>query len=381
MTISTTPKILLLAQDLSDAAIKRRIEMLRAGGALITIAGFRRAHEPIHDIAGSRPIDLGQTYNVRFVQRCLSVLREIFLLARHKSLFTDADIIIARNLEMLAIGVRGRSLCKAKPLLVYECLDIHRLMLNEGPVGMVLRALEGWLSRRASALLTSSPAFVNGYFKNHSHVKLPIRMIENKLLVTNENDLPAFVPRKPGPPWIIGWFGILRCKKSLQTLANAVMQSEGRLEVVIRGKPARDQLTDFEDILAQTTGLRFQGPYRNPDHLQAIYRDVHFSWAIDMLDEHLNSSLLLPNRLYEGGAFSCVPIAIASVETGRFLRELGVGVTTHERLTAFLVNLSKTLTAEHYAVLESAAHAVPRSVWICTREDCKELVRYLISLR
>jgi hypothetical protein len=130
MTISSTPKILLLAHDLSDAAIKRRIEMLRAGGALITVAGFRRGDEPIHNIAGSRAIDFGRTYNVRFVQRCLSVLRESFLLARHKSLFTDADIIIARNLEMLAIGVRGRSLCKAKPLLIYECLDIHRLIVG-----------------------------------------------------------------------------------------------------------------------------------------------------------------------------------------------------------------------------------------------------------
>jgi succinoglycan biosynthesis protein ExoL len=140
--------------------------MLREGGANVTPAGFRRTAEPIETIAGARAVNLGRTYAAGFVQRVWSVVREVILLKRHRQLFEGADVIIARNLEMLAIGVRGRSLCAKPPTLVYESLDIHRLLLGQGPATSLLRALEGWLSRRAVALMTSSPAFDSGYFSN-----------------------------------------------------------------------------------------------------------------------------------------------------------------------------------------------------------------------
>ena len=82
---------------------------------------------------------------------------------------------------MLAIGVRGKSLCHPKPSLVYECLDIHRLLLKNDVIGKTLRKLEGWLSKRANALITSSPAFIQQYFEKRSQVRLPTYLVENKL--------------------------------------------------------------------------------------------------------------------------------------------------------------------------------------------------------
>ncbi|MDP9128547.1 MAG: glycosyl transferase family 1 [Pseudomonadota bacterium] len=371
-------KILVLAHDLGDAAVARRVAMLREGGAAVTIAGFRRSAEPIQLVAGCPAVDFGQTYNAGFAQRIWAVMREVSLLARHRALFAAADIIVARNLEMLAIAVRGRSLCKPKPSLIYESLDIHRLLLRQDLIGAALRELEGRLAQHASALLTSSPAFISHYFSGLSKIRLPIRLVENKVLdqggALGEAVEP---PRREGPVWTIGWFGVIRCRKSLEILSDLVRQSAGTVEVIIRGRPALDQFEDFHKSTTSVPGLRFLGPYKNPDDLAEMYRSVHFTWAIDMFEEGLNSSWLLPNRLYEGGLYGSVPIAIDSVETGRFLRRLGIGVTLAEPLGEALSQFFKALTPQQYQKLEQTLTLLPRTTWVYGSEDCKALVHYL----
>jgi hypothetical protein len=370
-----SPKILYLVHDLSDPAVRRRVIMLRDGGALVTVAGFRRTSGPVSDVAGAPTLDLGQTYNGGFIQRIWSVLREVAGLKKHRDMFEKADVVIARNLEMLAIAVRGRGFAAKPPALVYESLDIHRLLLNQGPVGTIFRTLEGWLASRASVLITSSPAFVREYFERLSQVRLPVRLIENKVY-GSDITIPEG-PRRPGPPWKIGWFGAIRCRKSLRILSDLVRQSDGAIEVIIRGRPAYDQLPDFDKITSETPGLIFAGPYKNPDDLPSIYREVHFSWAIDMFEEGLNSSWLLPNRLYEGGLFNTVPIALKSVETGRFLDGLKIGVTLADPLDLSLRSFFRNLTAASYSDLELRATKVPSAHWYSSKKDCEHLVEFL----
>lgn len=375
--VSADLKILVLAHDLSDAAIHRRVAMLKTGGARVSVAGFRRTDEIIRDVEGCPAVDFGRTYNAGFLQRIFSVLRTVLFLAQYRALFADADIILARNLEMLAIGVRGQSLCARKPMLIYESLDIHRLLLRQDFIGAGLRALEGWLSRRASALITSSPAFVSGYFNALSQVKLPVRLVENKILEANVNLSSA--PKPDSPPWIIGWFGMIRCKKSLQILSDLARQSGGLVKVVIRGRPSPDQFADFEKLVSSMPNVSYMGPYKASD-LAAMHNGVHFNWAVDMFEEGLNSSWLLPNRLYEGGAYNCVAMADENVESGKFLKRLGTGVTLKQPLGAALAAFFKNLKPEQYSALADAAAQVPRATWICTADDCKALVDYMRGL-
>lgn len=373
-------RILVLTHDLSDAATEKRVLMLRAGGADVKVAGFRRTHDAPREVAGRPAIDFGLTYGGGFLQRIWSVLRETALLGRYRDLFSDTDVIIARNLENLAIAARGRNFAPPPgPVLVYECLDIHRFLLNRGPLGAAVRALEGWLARRASAVITSSPAFVENYYETLSRVRAPVSLIENKVFDAGGPVKTELPPRPPGPPWIIGWFGMIRCRKSLRILSDLARQSGGAVEIVIRGRPAPDLFPDFEKEIAGLPGVKFLGPY-SPGDLASIYRSVHFTWAIDIFEEGLNSSWLLPNRLYEGGAFGAVPIALEEVETGRFLQRLGIGVTLRQPLADSLTNYFKNLTQASYTALESASSRVPRAVWAYGPTDCKLLVHYLQSL-
>jgi hypothetical protein len=363
-------KILYLVHDVSDPAVAKRVAMLESGGATVTLAGFRRNDRPIQSV-----IDLGRTYNGRFAQRILAVIREMVFLRQHAAAFQGADAIVARNLEMLAIAVRGRALCNPKPVLVYESLDIHRLLLNSGPISKAFRGLEGWLSRKASLLITSSPAFVSGYFEAISQVYLPTRLVENKVFAPG-GIVRDVSPRKAGPPWRIGWFGAIRCATSLKILCDLTRDSHGAIEVIIRGRPAYDQLPDFDEKI-QTPGIIFQGPYKNPDDLEKIYRNVHFTWAIDRFEARGNSSWLLPNRIYEGGIYASVPIAEKAVETGRFLDRLNIGVTLNDPVEKSLSAFFATLTADRYGALEQAAAAVPITTWVYDQKDCIDLVAAL----
>ena len=370
--------VLLLAHDLSDTTIHKRITMLQAGGAVVTVAGFRRGAAQIDRISGLPVTDFGQTHNGSFGQRIRAVLRLVIGLRRHRALFQNVDLILARNLEMLALAVRGRSLCRPRPVIVYEALDIHRLLLGHGPVSGTLRWLEGWLGRRAKALLTSSPAFVDQYFNRRSALRLPARLIENKLL-SLDTALPA-VPPPPGPPpFVIGWFGIIRCRRSLALLTDLVRRLPGKVEVVIRGKPALDQFDDFHAAVTGVPGLRFLGPYR-PEDLAALYGAVHFSWAIDLFEAGLNSDWLLPNRLYEGGLYGAVPLAQAGVATGEYLAQRGFGVTLAEPLADRLTAFFDQLTVAQYQALHTAMAQAPRESWVYRLSDCVELVSYLQSV-
>ncbi|MCB9988455.1 MAG: glycosyl transferase family 1 [Rhodospirillales bacterium] len=372
--------ILYLVHDLSDAGVKKRTAMMRDGGAQVRVAGFRRSEQPPADVSGAPAVDWGRTYNGGFVQRVAAVLREIIGLKKHRALFVEVDIIVARNLEMLALAVRGRGLCKTPPVIVYESIDIHRLLLNNGPVGIVLRALEGWLSRRASALITSSPAFIDNYFKPRSRVDLPIKLVENKVYMPGvtvaRNEM-----RSAGPPWRIGWFGALRCAKSLKILSDLARESAGRIEVIIRGKPSYDQMPDFDRVVGETPGVTYAGPYRYPDDLAVIYGDVHFTWAIDMFEEGLNSTWLLPNRIYEGGLYGCVPLAQSHVETGRLLTSLGTGVQLDEPLADSVRAFFNDVTPDHYRELAKAAQGVPVSRWLCGPDEGREFVSWLENLK
>lgn len=371
--MTTAPRILYLVHDLSDPAVLKRVAMLKEGGAHVTVAGFRRSELLIEEVGGCPAIDLGQTYNGNFLQRIKLVLRHCLRPARLKRHAQVADVIIARNLEMLALAVRVRT-CP----VVYESLDIHRLLLRTDPLGAALRWLEGFLAARAHLLITSSPAFVREYFAALSRVRLPVLLIENKVFAASA-PAPA-QPRKPGAPWVIGWFGAIRCKKSLAILREVVSRGEGLVQVVIRGRPSYDQFEDFDAQTSDTPGLSFIGPYKNPDDLPAMYHQAHFTWAIDMFEEGQNSSWLLPNRLYEGSLYGSVPLAHAGVETGKRMEQMHIGIRLPEINAESVLAALQQLSGESYRTLEAAVKAQPASQFLHDASACQNLVRRLSAL-
>ena len=371
--------ILYLAHDLADASSQKRVRMLKAGGAEVVIAGFHRSETPPSSIFDCPVINLGRTYNANFKQRIFSVIKVLLKIKQLQNALQKSDVIIARNLEMLSIAVRGKRLYKTDGRVVYESLDIHRLLLRKDLIGKTLRTLEEKLCKHVDRLWTSSPAFVHGYFEPLSKIELPITIVENRIFDPENilKKIPAVNPAD-GNMWVIGWFGAIRCHKSLNILCDLVKKRDD-VRVIIRGRPSYDQFDDFDKIVRETDGIDFMGPYNNPEDLAEIYSEVHFTWAIDMFEEGLNSSWLLPNRLYEGGLFSSIPIADKNVYTGRYLEEISLGILVDKVDVDNLCHVFDSMTVDAYNNLKTHADKIDKSQWVCSIEECKGLIKEIVS--
>jgi succinoglycan biosynthesis protein ExoL len=375
--------ILYFVHDLADPAVRRRVLMLQAGGALVTLAGFRRDDNALAAIHGIEPIELGRTQDAQFAQRVTAVAKSAAKLRSALRAVARPDVIIGRNLEMLALANRAKSVFGGDMPIVYECLDIHRLLLRDDVVGSALRSVERHFGSQAALLMTSSPAFVERYFRPRSGLQLPIMLLENKVLAIEPAERAAAAIARPpaaGEPWKIGWFGALRCRKSLALLDDFSRRMEGRFEIVLRGRPAYSEFADFDGFVRDAPFLHFAGAYRNPEDLAGIYNDVQFSWAIDFFEEGLNSSWLLPNRLYEGGLYGTVPIAIDGTETARFLASRKIGITLDKADAAHLAALFGEMDEQRYLAAFEAVASQDRKQWMIDRADCQGLVQRLASL-
>lgn len=367
------PRILYLAHDLDDAAIWRRVAMLRMGRAEVTVAGFRRGTGPLPEPA----LVLGQTHNAQMAQRVLSVLKQRFRLQATFAHLSPPDVILCRNLEMLALAVPlCRALARDHPVrLVYEVLDIHRLMLGPSTHSRILRRIERHLCRNVDQIIVSSPAFQREYFEPYGQCDAPFLLVENKVFLLDTVAKPVLPPDRP--VLRIGWFGILRCKFSLQCLDGLTRTSPGRYRVVMRGRPALDELPAFHDVVDANPDLCFEGPYAYPDDLARIYAGVDLAWLIDQYDTGQNSDWLLPNRLYESGCNAVPPMALAGTETARRLEALGIGLIIEKAAFAAVAAALETVSPETQHQLRLAESEIPETTWLVTRQDCYDLVKAL----
>ncbi len=375
-------KVLYLVHDLADPAVRRRVLMLREGGAQVTLAGFRRGENRLAEVHGITPIELGRTADAKFAQRIGAVAKAMSGLKGLLKTVEKPDVIIGRNLEALAVADRANAMFGGDVPVVYECLDIHRLLSRDDIVGKIMRGAEARFGRHARLIMTSSPAFIEHHFAPRSGIKAETLLIENKVISIDQTVQPTIARplKQPGQPWKIGWFGALRCRKSLAMLAEFSRLMEGRVEIVLRGRPAYSEFEDFDGFVAGEPYLRFEGPYRNPEDLRAIYDDVHFSWAIDFFEEGLNSSWLLPNRLYEGCLYGTVPITLEGTQTARFLQDKAIGLALPDASPAALRTLFETMTGERYHALGDAVALTDQKTWLADRSDCEALVASLSRL-
>lgn len=369
------PHLIFFGHDAHDAAVQRRIaSFVRAG---VEVTGFTMRRGAAFETPW-RNIDLGETRDADFAQRLAALARGRSALAQHKETLRSADIFYARNLDMLLLATQAKSMSGARAQIVYECLDIHRFMTRGDALGAAMRALERRLLKASARLIVSSPAFEREYFAKRHPGAYHAQLIENRMPPGfSYGPRPAAGPARDGAI-TIGWFGNLRCKRSLSLLLALAERFPDRVRLALRGAPAKAEFADFEARVAGHANVRFGGRYRWPDDLGEIYRDVDLVWAGDFHDAGANSKWLLPNRLYEGGYYGAPPLAPVASETGRWIDAHGFGFTLaeplEETLPAFIEGLTHARIAEARALLLAA----PEAVFLQDEHEIPDLVASLM---
>lgn len=374
MSPRTPHRVAFFAFDWGDAAVRRRVDGFALDG--IAVDGFAmhrgRVERPAWVVA-----DLGETWDNAYLHRVTSIVRGARRAVRERARLAAADVFLARNLDMLATAFLARRMAGLRTPVIYECLDIHRLMVREDRIGRGLRWAEGRMLEASAGVWVSSPAFLTEYFERHQAGRYRAELIENRMVpVAGLGPRPEEEPSDATRPLRLGWFGNLRCPRSLALMEALAARFPGRLEIVLRGYPALGEIPDFDARVAACSGIDYGGRYKAPEELGEIYGSVDLVWAGDFMDAGFNSAWLLPNRLYEGGWFACPPIAPAEAQTGKWVAAHGAGFTIAEPMEESLPALIEDLLEDRPRIAEAARalRALPDSTFVLPEGAMAELV-------
>lgn len=377
-TRSSMTEIAFFGHDAGDAAVRRRIRGFREDGLSVTGFTMRRGDPADRDWDN---VDLGRTFDGAWLQRVKAIFRGARLAAARRDLLASADIIYARNLDMLATAFLAKRHARLKTPVIYEALDIHRLLTRKDPIGFIFRRIEGALLRRTRRLVVSSPAFLVHHFEKHHRGQFTATVIENRLAAgVDPGPRPSLdVPpdaTHAGPPLRLGWIGILRCRRSLDLLLDSARRLGPKLAIDLHGVPALTEIPDFHDRVRGLANVTFHGRYRSPEDLSRIYAGLDVVWAGDFMEAGYNSLWLLPNRLYEGGYFAVPPIAPAGTQTAAWAEARGVGFPLAEDLADTLPRLLERLGAEPAPIRERRARllALPAATFVAERGELARLI-------
>jgi succinoglycan biosynthesis protein ExoL len=373
-------RIAFFAHDSTESTVIKRARAFQEDGSHVLGFMFRRVRPKASSPPTWENVDLGVTVDRNYLKRLPRLLAAALKLVRYRPALRRCQIFYARNIDMLLLALLAKRLAGSQAALAYEVLDVQRIFLGDKPVNKAMRWVERWLLARCDVLVVSSPDFISQYFQPQQRFSGAWYLLENKIFAPSETDRQlAPGHRTPeGPPWVIGWFGTLRCVRSLDILSRIADTLGDRVSVHIRGLPSQEDLTmrAIEAACGQRANMLYGGPYASPRDLPAIYSQVHFAWCIDYLDAGLNSDWLLPNRLYEGGLMGALAIARNGTATARMVEHRDLGWSFAEPLESTVADFVAHLDAAEYERKHRALESMSRAQFI-DLTDTRDLLRQL----
>ena len=356
-------RLALVALDSSDARVVRRIVGLSANGVEVLGLSFHRDRGALTPPEGVTHIDLGRTYDRRYLQRAWAIARATIVMFRHRRKLAKADVLYAINFDNALLAAFVWRLIGGRQHLVMEVADVQPAMIGDGVVARVFRGLERMALRRSALLVTSSIAFDDNYFRPLQHWVGETFLLENK--VYPHRPQPQTAKRRPhgGPPWVIGYFGAFRDRTSWLMIRRIAADCDGQVTFRLSGFPTFTDEPTFRSEVDATPFVEYTGPYNYAEDLSRLYSSVHMSWCFDFESPTANSRWLLPNRLYESGLFGVPMLSEDGTATGDKVRELGAGWVLEGDIEAELTTLLRHLQPEDWSRRAAELASLPREVF------------------
>jgi succinoglycan biosynthesis protein ExoL len=340
-------KIEVFGFDVAEISQIRRIRAMAALGHDVHSFTMRRENMN-QDFEPDWPnTHLFMTENENLPKRAAVVAASIVKMAKYRKRIREADMIFARNLDMLAIAWAARAMAGASEVpLIYECLDINGALCKDGKKAEAMRAAERFLLKRIQMLIVSSPGFMREYFEPTQGYDGPWALWENKLAAGSV--LPERPTQRPEvsaeQPIRLGWVGTIRCAPSLKLLTETADKMGSKVEVHIHGVVHKHVLPDFDEVIGARGNMIYHGAYNYPQDLAEIYGACDLVWSQDLWQRGNNSDWLLPNRIYEASWAGCPSVAVMGTETGRRVRDDALGWVLEEPDAGELITLLSGLS-------------------------------------
>lgn len=368
--MSAARRLVFIGPERTDARSVKRIAALTAEGWQVTGFTFHRDRGQDDPPPAWENIHLGNTYNRRYFHRLWAIVRAFGIMWRQRKRIREAACLYVINPDNALLALFGRFVSRRKVPLVLEIADIQPAMTGQGMKSRLLRKLERFILRRSQLLLTTSPGFLRHYFEPVQRYRGPVFLLENKVYPSAA--LVAGRKPRPGPVsagrWTIGYFGVLRCERSVDLICRLAEAFPEKLQFILRGVPAGIDEANFHQRISAHSNITWGGPYRYPRDLPEMYGGIDFNWCFDFSAAGANSAWLLPNRIYEGGLFHCPALAFAGTETASWLAEGELGEVFHEDLYTALHAYFSSLTLEKWQQLAARCSQAPDERFAAERD-------------
>jgi succinoglycan biosynthesis protein ExoL len=358
-------ELLFFCPDVTEASTLKRVQQFMDFGYRVTVFGFRRER---YNTAYQPPwpnIPLGFTSDARYWHRVRALLRAIPALFAHRAALRRAAVFYARNIDQLLLALLGRLITLSRAPVVYEVLDIPPILMRRGVVPTLLRAIERWCLRRTSLLVLSSPGFHRNYYAAVQRYRGEWFLLENKLHPSISSPRPA-VRRaaEHGRPWVVGYFGLIRGESTFALMTRLAERLQGRILFKFGGILTTVDQAKFDEVLRRCPNIVYGGPYLPQQDLENLYRDVDFTWALDLEHTDHNSRWLMPCRFYEAGYFGIPCLAVHGFEVGKTIEKHRIGWTFDAPLEESLIRFFEQLTPADYEHIRGRLRTVPRSMFV-----------------
>jgi len=338
-------EILFLLPVLSEARCHKRIRELKKFGVSPKILAFERYYFKGKTITDWNQ-SLGTLQHGKYYKRLIPLLKSIFKI---RSVVKVTNVVYAFGLDMLLLGWVATFGLRKPIKLIYEVADIHFMLTRGGVTSRFLQWLERFLLKRISLLVVTSDTYVTGYYQNILGVKdLRYTVIENKIEdIKSIKQKDSNLQRASFLPDIlrIGYFGVLRCRRTWHILKKIAEDGEGRVQIYIRGIPIG--LENFEREAKETPNMEYGGPYVSPDDLPGIYEQVDLIWACYTYQGSKigNWCWARTNRFYESCFMKKPMLTQLGSEDGRVVEKLDLGMCVDlgvvEKTVTQVLNITK----------------------------------------
>ena len=237
------------------------------------------------------------------------------------------DVLFVYTLDTFVFASLARVAAKKEIKLVYCLTDIRPGFLGSTSFSHITRNFLLYAFKQAEVVVVTSKYYVEDFARVFLGEE-PERWIEieNRVDVNPVHHLPHTECRSDfSEQIVIGYFGLIRCQRSLDVLNAASLRAGGRLKILLRGIFTPDIRAD--EIITDNPWMSYQGTYRNPEDLSEIYGACDLIWACYPYDADSegNHRWAKTNRFYESGYFRKPIVASYGTKDAEYVAANGLG--------------------------------------------------------
>lgn len=327
-------------------------------GAYTIVCAFTRGDTVANDAYVD--VNLGEVPNGLIIKR-LKTYRNA--LEKLTGLLRGMDVVFVYTLDTFVFAWMAKVRLKSNVKIVFFLMDIRERFIGDSVFSQIVQSFIRFSFERCELVVVTSDSFVHGYADKYLGA-LPCRWIEIENKVDSNRvershvGLSSKSNSNDEQTVTVGYFGALRCTRSLETLLAWVRQEAGRVKLLLRGVFV-DIEQELIDEITSYHCIEYGGYYKNPEDLNKIYTSCDIVWACYPYSEKQIGNYLWAktNRYYEAGYFRRPMITSKNTRDAENAIEHGIGLAVD---LSSVESAVRTLSAVTPEFLDQCANSYDR---------------------